>query len=136
MVDLGVEPFLLSSALLGVVAQRMVRRIDSHCQAPYEPDEEELRALGNPTIGPETRFHKGEGCYFCSFTGYHGRTGLFEILTPSDEFKAMILRSAGQAELLEQATADGFRTMKQDGIQKALTGVTTPFEILRSVYAL
>jgi len=136
MVDLGVEPFLLSSALLGVVAQRMVRKIDWHCREPYEPDDEELRAMGSDGIGPEARFHKGEGCYFCSFTGYHGRTGLFEVLTPSDEYKASVLRSAGQAELLDQAIADGFRTMRQDGVQKALAGLTTPYEVLRSVYAL
>jgi len=136
MVDLGVEPFLLSSALLGVVAQRMVRKIDTHCTKPYEPNEEEFRALGSPAAGPEARFFKGEGCYFCSFTGYHGRTGLFEVLAPSDEFKALVLRSVGQGELLDQALADGFRTMRQDGVQKAIEGVTTPFEVLRSVYTL
>jgi len=136
MVDLGVEPFLLSSALLGVVAQRMVRKIDTHCTKSYEPNEEEFRALGSPAAGPEARFFEGEGCYFCSFTGYHGRTGLFEVLAPSDEFKALVLRSVGQGELLDQALADGFRTMRQDGVQKAIEGVTTPFEVLRSVYTL
>jgi len=136
MVDLGVEPFLLSSALLGVVAQRMVRKIDSHCPVAYEPEEDEIRALRSWDMSPEARFYKGEGCYFCSYTGYHGRTGLFEVLAPSDEFKALVLRSAGQGELLDQALADGFRTMRQDGTQKALAGLTTPFEVLRSVYTL
>jgi len=136
MIDLGVEPFLLSSALLGVVAQRMVRKIDTHCSKPHEPEDEEIRALGSHEPLPNARFFKGEGCYFCSFTGYHGRTGLFEILAPSDEFKALILRLAGQGELLDQALADGFKTMRHDGAQKALTGVTTPFEVVRSVYTL
>ena len=114
----------------------MVRKIDAHCQAAYEPEHDELRALGELEIGAGARFYKGEGCYFCSFTGYHGRTGIFEVLAPSDEFKQLIMHGASHTEMLDRAMADGFRTMRRDGTQKALSDMTTPFEVLRSVYTL
>jgi type II secretory ATPase GspE/PulE/Tfp pilus assembly ATPase PilB-like protein len=136
IVDLGVEPFLLSSALLGVVAQRMIRKIDPHCSVPYWPEERDLQILEGKPDDPGARLYKGEGCYFCSSTGYFGRTGVFEVLVASDDFKSLVNKGAGHQELLARATADGLVTMKEDSIGKALQGVTTPIEILRSVYAL
>jgi general secretion pathway protein E len=136
IIDLGVEPFLLSSALLGVVAQRMVRRVDSHCQAPYVPTEDEIASLDGREYLGEAQFVKGEGCYFCSFTGYHGRIGLFETLQASDKFKGLVARSVGQDQLIEQAAEDGFTIMRVDGLRKAAAGVTTPSEVMRSVYTL
>ncbi|MEE8363201.1 MAG: GspE/PulE family protein [Dehalococcoidia bacterium] len=136
IVDLGVEPFLLSSALLGVVAQRMVRRIDTHCPVAYTPGPEELEALGG-LLGEDqddVQLYKGEGCHFCSYTGYRGRTGLFEVLTATDDLRALIMKQASHLELSEQAKADGLHTMREDGTRKILDGVTTPFEVLRSVH--
>ena len=82
------------------------------------------------------QFMQGEGCYFCSFTGYHGRTGLFEVLAASEAFKGMIARSPSHEELVEQARLDGYRTIREDGIRKAKQGLTTPSEVMRSVYSL
>ena len=136
VIDLGVEPFLLASALLGVVAQRMVRKIDPHCPVAYTPGDDELDALGIPQGRSGARFYKGEGCYFCSFTGYHGRTGLFEIVVATDEFKSLVMKSAGHTDLWTQAIDDGMVSMREDGAHKALAGITTPLEVMRSVYTL
>lgn len=137
IIDLGVEPFLLSSALLGVVAQRMVRKIDTNCPALYQPDAGELAALqdlGHDSNSGNVELYRGEGCHFCGDTGYHGRTGLFEVLQASDDFRELIMGEAGYMDLFNQATADGLLTMKQDGLNKVLGGDTTLFEVLRSVH--
>jgi type II secretory ATPase GspE/PulE/Tfp pilus assembly ATPase PilB-like protein len=137
IIDLGVEPFLLSSALLGVVAQRMVRKVDTNCPALYQPDAGEMAALeelGYESTGGSVELYRGEGCHFCGDTGYHGRTGLFEVLQASDNFRELIMAEAGYMELFNQASADGLLTMKQDGLNKALEGDTTLFEVLRSVH--
>ncbi|MFW6174859.1 MAG: GspE/PulE family protein, partial [Chloroflexota bacterium] len=138
LLDLGVEPFLLSSALLGVVAQRMVRRIDSHCPVAYAPDEDELKSLRGVSdrFTEDSHLYLGEGCHFCSFTGYHGRTGMFEVLTASDDFKAMVMRSSDYLDLSRQAVSDGMITMREDGAGKILSGATTPFEVLRSIHTV
>ncbi|MCH8223278.1 MAG: type II/IV secretion system protein [Chloroflexi bacterium] len=136
VIDLGVEPFLLSSALLGVVSQRMVRKIDPHCAVKHTPTVEEIAAMGGSDSLKEAEFMQGEGCYFCSFTGYHGRTGLFEVLAASEKFKGLIARSPSHDELADQARADGYRTIREDGVRKARRGVTTPVEVMRSVYTI
>ncbi|MBI4307128.1 MAG: type II/IV secretion system protein [Chloroflexi bacterium] len=136
IVDLEVEPFLLSSALLGVVGQRMIRKIDPHCAVAHWPEERDLQILDGKPSDPKARLHRGEGCYFCSSTGYFGRTGVFEVLVASDQFKSLVNKGAGHQELFAHAVTEGMVTIKQDAIQKALDGVTTPLEILRSVYAL
>ena len=137
IVDLGVEPFLLSSALLGVVAQRMVRKIDTHCPVLYSPDPGEMTALkelGHASDGDNVELYRGDGCHFCGDTGYHGRTGLFEVLKASDDFRELIMAEAGHLALLNQARDDGLLTMQQDGLTKVLDGSTTLFEVLRSVH--
>jgi len=136
MVDLGVEPFLLSSALLGVVSQRMVRRVCEHCVTDKIPEGEEASAAEQMGISVGTGIPMGEGCYFCGFTGYRGRTGIYEVLTASEEFRQMVMQKATNKELMEEARRTGFRTIKEDGIDKVNAGITTPFEVMRSVYAL
>ncbi|MEX0760962.1 MAG: GspE/PulE family protein [Dehalococcoidia bacterium] len=136
MLDLGIEPFLLSSALLGVVSQRMVRRVCDHCARGRLPEGDELASIDELGLDPKAELISGEGCYFCSFTGYRGRTGLYEILTATESFRAMVMRRAGNSELLEAAREHGFFTMKEDGAMKVQKGLTTPFEVLRSVYSL
>jgi len=137
IIDLGVEPFLLSSALLGVVAQRMVRKIDTNCPVLYQPDAGEMSALedlGYESQGGSIELYRGDGCHFCGDTGYHGRTGLFEVLKATDDFRELIMAEAGYMDLYKQAVTDGFLTMKQDGLNKVLDGETTLFEVLRSVH--
>ncbi len=134
MLDLNIESFLLSSALLGVVSQRMVRRVCSHCRVKYQPEQEEAAVCRDLGLAPGQELQKGEGCYFCSFTGYRGRTGIFEVLTATEPIRALILKHANNAELLEVAREEGFKTMKEDGAHKVALGITTPSEIMRSVY--
>ena len=136
MVDLGVEPFLLSSALLGVVSQRMVRKVCDHCVADKVPEGEEAAAAEQMGFGAGSKIPMGEGCYFCGFTGYRGRTGIYEVLSASEEFRQLIMQKASNTDLLEEARRTGFRSIKEDGIDKVNAGITTPFEVMRSVYAL
>ena len=136
VIDLGVEPFMLSSALLGIVSQRMVRRIDTHCKVDYHPTSEELAALDLTEENMPESFVTGEGCAFCSFTGYYGRTGLYEVLTATDAFKTLITRSQDPEALRQQAVDDGFASLRVDGTAKVVSGITTPSEVMRSVYSL
>ncbi|MDG0866396.1 GspE/PulE family protein [Candidatus Lucifugimonas marina] len=136
MVDLGVEPFLLSSALLGVVSQRMVRRVCEHCVTDKIPEGEEAAAAEQMGVSTGSTIPMGEGCYFCGFTGYRGRTGIYEVLSASEEFRQLIMQKATNTELMAEARRTGFRSIKEDGIDKVNAGITTPFEVMRSVYAL
>ncbi len=136
MVDLGVEPFLLSSALLGVVSQRMVRRVCEHCVTDKIPEGEEAAAAEQMGMAPSSAIPMGEGCYFCGFTGYRGRTGIYEVLSASEEFRQLVMQKATNRELMAEARKTGFRSIKEDGIDKVKAGITTPFEVMRSVYAL
>lgn len=136
MVDLGVEPFLLSSALLGVVSQRMVRMICDHCETELVPEGDEATAAIEMGFKPDQAMKKGEGCYFCSFTGYRGRTGLYEILVATEEFRQQILVETDNTKLLATAKSNGFRSMRDDGLEKVEKGLTSPSEVMRSVYSL
>jgi general secretion pathway protein E len=136
MVDLGVEPFLLSSALLGVVSQRMVRKVCDHCVTDKVPEGEEAGAAEQMGFSAGSTIPMGEGCYFCGFTGYRGRTGIYEVLSASEEFRQLVVQKATNRELMAEAQKSGFRSIKEDGIDKVKAGITTPFEVLRSVYAL
>ncbi len=134
MLDLGVESFLLSSALLGVASQRMVRKVCTHCRVAYVPEGEEAALCVDMGLDPAMELSKGEGCYFCAYTGFRGRTGIYEVLTITEPIRAMILRRATAPEMLEEARKGGFKTMKEDGARKIALGITTPAEIMRSVY--
>ncbi len=130
--DLGIEPFLIASALEGVIAQRLVRRICPHCKEPYKPTEEELSELG---LFGEYTFYRGRGCEHCMGTGYRGRTGIYEVLEVDEEVKKHILKTQDAVELRNFARSRGFKGMLEDGIRKVLSGITTPEEVLRAVKA-
>jgi general secretion pathway protein E len=130
LLEMGVENFLLSSTIRGVLAQRLVRVICPSCKAedPSQIDSEELRLLG---IAPDTRLFMGKGCEACSYTGYYGRTGLFELMTVGEDIRKLILRSADANQLRESSISHGMRTLLQNGAHKVKTGVTTLSEVLR-----
>jgi len=136
MIDLGVEPFLISSALIGVVAQRMVRRVCPYCSRPTSVDAEERAAYENEMKERRTEFIVGAGCNFCAGTGYLGRTGIFEVMLVSEAIRRMIVRSAGADEIRSQARKDGMDTLWHDGMLKVKMGVTTPHEVMRNVYSI
>ena len=136
LVDLGVEPYLVVSALVGVVSQRLVRRVCEHCRMLTEPSPEESRVYEEEMGTPLTHFYKGQGCHFCANTGYRGRTGVFEVLTLSEPIRRLLMDGASADEIREQAIREGMITMRRDGMIKVREGITTPREVMRNVYTI
>jgi len=135
-IDMGIEEFLIASSLLGVVAQRLVRRICESCRAPYEPTAEEL-AYYERNNGPETdAFFTGEGCNFCGGTGYFNRVGVYEILHLDEEVKQLVLESAPSDLIRKTAIQGGMRTLADEAVALVAQGTTTISEVLRTVYML
>jgi len=132
MIDMGIEPFNVSSAVNLIVAQRLVRRICKDCKTEVKYDAVELKALGTTEKEWEgVTFYKGKGCDTCGGSGYKGRAGLYEVMAFSPELRRMILKGASTAELQEQAVADGMLTLRMDGIVKIKRGVTTLEEVVK-----
>jgi general secretion pathway protein E len=136
LVDLGVEPYLISSALVGMVSQRMVRKICPHCRklsrVPAEGQVVYQEELGER---PE-RLYYGTGCNICAGTGYLGRTGVFEVMAPSEELRRMFLRGETAGTLRDRAVAEGMITMRHDGMRKVQQGITTPDEVIRNIFSI
>jgi type IV pilus assembly protein PilB len=132
MIDMGIEPFNVASAVNLIVAQRLVRRICSECKAEHEYSPEELAVLGmKPDQAKGITFYKGTGCDTCGDTGYKGRAGLYEVMALTPELRRMILRGCSTAELTDQAVEDGMLTLRMDGMVKIKKGVTTLEEIVK-----
>ncbi|MEW6569624.1 MAG: type II secretion system ATPase GspE [Nitrospirota bacterium] len=130
LLDMGVENFLLSSTIRGILAQRLVRVICPSCKEidPTTADREELRLIG---IKSNVLFYRGKGCERCAFTGYYGRTGIFELLIVDDEVRKLILKNADSNQIREMAKQHGMRTLFEDGAEKIKKGATTLYEVLR-----
>lgn len=133
LTDMGIEPYLVSSCLEGVIAQRLVRRI---CTACKEEIASPPWAVGEvkatmPRIQPPYRFHHGRGCPECDFTGYRGRIALFEIMVLDDSIRSLIVKQRPSNEIRQQAIRRGFITLRQDGWRRVLTGTTSADEIIR-----
>ncbi|TRZ93727.1 MAG: type II/IV secretion system protein [Dehalococcoidia bacterium] len=135
LIDLGVEPFLICSALISIVAQRMVRRVCPHCTHSTTAPLIEQIAYRRETDEERSEFAYGAGCKACSYTGYLGRTGIFEILSISDEIRRLLITGATAAEIRAQAIKEGMLTLARDGMLKAKSGITTPYEVLRNAYS-
>ncbi len=136
LVDIGVQPFLVSSAVRAMVAQRLVRKICPNCTGPYDLLESEMRSLGiDPSQAAEASVSKGRGCDRCKHTGYKGRAGIFEIFTVDDEVRHMINSKATTVELRKRAREMGMRTLREDGIRKVLSGMTTAEEVISATMA-
>ena len=140
LLDLGVEPYLVSSSLIAIIAQRLVRRVCMNCRKPYEPTPRELRELGvdqeNAGIDmSNAQFFIGTGCEKCFETGYRGRTGIYEILLINDEIQEMVYRRDTAGAIKKVALDAGMRTLRMDGARKAVGGKTTVSEVLRVTQA-
>lgn len=132
LVDLGIEPFLISSSVLAVVAQRLVRVLCGECKEPYTPEPEALQRLGLESLSEEdTVFYKARKCEKCFHSGYRGRVGIYEILVLNDKLQQMVLKTYDSHQLKKEAVASGMTTLYQDGVQKVMQGVTTIEEVLR-----
>lgn len=134
LIDLDVEPFLICSGVIGIVAQRMVRRVCPHCARKVTAPVTEQIAYRREMNEERTEFLYGAGCEACVYTGYLGRTGIFEILTMTDKIKQMVVNRATSAEIRAQAIKDGMVSIGHDGMLKAKAGVTTPYEVMRNAY--
>jgi general secretion pathway protein E len=136
LMDLGVEPFLITSAMVGIIAQRLVRRVCPHCRVLREVPEEERVAYEKEMGESQAKFYHGTGCNFCAMTGYYGRMGVYEILVMSEEIRRLVLRGASTDEIKAQAVKEGMVTMWRDGMLKVQAGLTTPREVLRNVFVI
>ncbi len=134
--DLGIEPFLVTSALAAVAAQRLVRRVGPHCRALAPAPEEEAVAYESEMGERRSEFYYGAGCNFCAYTGFLGRTGVFEVLVMTEELRYSLLAKSSVSEIKAQAIKQGMVPMRRDGMLKARDGITTPGEVLRSVFVL
>lgn len=131
LIDIGVKPFLVSTSLRATMAQRLVRKICPRCKRPCTPTPKELRALNiNAAQAATATFARGDGCAECNATGYRGRMGIFEIFVVNEEIQRMIYEHVGSAKLREKARALGMRTMREDGMRKVTSGLTTIEEVV------
>jgi type II secretory ATPase GspE/PulE/Tfp pilus assembly ATPase PilB-like protein len=132
---MGIEPFLISSSVIGVLAQRLVRTVCRNCIESYHPPIEALHRLGvSPKEGEDVVFYRGRGCDRCKSSGYRGRMALFELMPMTEAVRDLILRGASSAVIRTQAIQDGMRTLRDDGVLKVLEGATTVDELLRVVF--
>jgi general secretion pathway protein E len=132
LVDMGVEPFLISSSILAVVAQRLVRVLCQDCRKSYVPNPLYLKSIGiSPDPFKENTVYKATGCENCFSTGYRGRIGIFEIMVLTERLKSIILKTFDSNRIKNEAVQQKMRTLRQDGMQKVLQGVTTIEEVLR-----
>jgi general secretion pathway protein E len=132
LVEMGVEPFLAASALVGVLAQRLVRTICPHCRISYRPEKKLLQELAEGVKLPESAtFYQGRGCSHCMKVGYLGRTGLYELLEVTDPIRRLVTDNADASRLRQEALKMGMRPLRQAGLAKVLAGQTTVEEVLR-----
>ncbi|MBI5643936.1 MAG: Flp pilus assembly complex ATPase component TadA [Deltaproteobacteria bacterium] len=134
--DMGVEPYLLSSALTCIVGQRLVRKICKNCSASYEADPRMIEDLGVRFTGKVPLFYKGNGCAACKDTGLKGRLGIYEVLVIDDDIRSLILSKASNNVILEAAKKKGFKTLRVQGIRAVVGGHTTVEEVLQATQSL
>jgi type IV pilus assembly protein PilB len=129
LIDMGVEPFLIASAIECILAERLARRLCSACRVPAKLSRKELEQLG--VAGDEGEIYEPVGCVTCNGTGYLGRIGLYEVLVLNDEIRSLILARASSGEIAAAAVAAGMHRLRDDGLEKVRQGVTSVAEVLR-----
>jgi type IV pilus assembly protein PilB len=136
LIDMDVETFLISSSVIGVIAQRLVRVICEKCKEEYIPEENVLRGLNikeRSNSDGKIKLYRGTGCPFCKNTGYYGRTSIYELIILDEEIKSLIISKASSNIIKDAAIKKGMKTLKDSGLEKALQGITTIEEVLRVV---
>ena len=132
LMNMGVEPFLISSSLLGVLAQRLLRRVCDKCKEQYVPSDDVLRSLGmDDRIGKGIKFTRGKGCRVCSQSGYKGRTGIYELLKVTPEIQEAVLQKKSADDIRAVAVSQGLVTLRSAALEKLENGSTTPEEVVR-----
>jgi type IV pilus assembly protein PilB len=132
LIDMGVEPFLINSSLVGVISQRLVRKVCQNCKTAYEPTDEDIKLLGveREDIG-NSKFYYGKGCSVCNETGYKGRKGICELLIMDNEVRELVAQNAPTMLIKNKACEHGMRTIREDGIRSVLAGETTVDEVAK-----
>jgi len=133
LLDMGAEPFLLSSSIKGIIAQRLVRMVCKECRKPYHSNPRVIADLGLKDLAQEMTFYKAEGCSSCRKTGYKGRTGIFELLIPDEKIIHLIIDKAESQKIKEAAIKAGMMTLQQEALAKVVEGLTTLEELNRVV---
>ncbi|OFZ14486.1 MAG: type II secretion system protein GspE [Bdellovibrionales bacterium GWA2_49_15] len=133
LIDMGVQPFLIASSLVGILAQRLIQVLCKECKVSHVPTKEELALAGIVQVPKDVVFYKAQGCPKCNFRGYNGRTTVCELLMITDEIRSLILLKSDSNLLKKKAMAEGMRTLRQDAVRKAMTGVTSIEEVVRAV---
>jgi len=134
LVNLGIAPFLISSALLGTVAQRLIRTFCAKCKQAYQPSEDELKCLfGESSRDEKIKLYRGKGCNSCYHTGYHGRKGIYEILRISPEIRKMTVDRGSDDAIKQQAIKESMKTLNKSAVDEVLNGVTSLDELMRVV---
>jgi len=132
LVDMGVEPYLVSSSVIGVVAQRLMRRICSNCREEYQPDHALLDGLGlNEPAYRDAKYYRGRGCENCKFLGYHGRTAIYEIMPMSEELRDLVVQRVPASRIKHLALKEGMKTLRMNALEKVHEGVSTIEELVR-----
>lgn len=135
LIEMGVEPFLVASSVIGVLAQRLPRIICPNCKEPFIPPPESVKKFGFAAHGDsKVTFYRGAGCDNCKQTGYRGRSGVYELLVVSDKVRGLVLKKASTTEIKQAAIEEGMKTLQDDGLRKVLEGITTIEDCLRVVY--
>jgi len=132
LVDMGVEPFLVGSSLVGVLAQRLVRVLCHECREPYEASEEELREIGIRPPPRPVQVYRPVGCPACNQAGYRGRLGIFELMAVDDEIRGLVSKNVDSKTIKKKAVSEGMGTLRADGARKVLSGITSVAEVLRA----
>ena len=129
---MGVEPFLVGSSLVAVLAQRLVRILCLECREAYTASDEELKEIGIRPPGRAVTLYRATGCPACSHTGYHGRLGIFELMTIDDEIRALVSQNVDAKTIKAAAMRKGMGTLRADGARKVLAGTTSVAEVIRA----
>jgi len=132
LVDMGVEPFLVGSSLVAVLAQRLVRLLCAECREAYTTTDEELKEIGVKPPGRAVTLYRATGCPACNHTGYRGRLGIFELMTIDDEIRALVSQNVDSKTIKAAATRKGMGTLRADGARKVLSGRTSVSEVIRA----
>jgi general secretion pathway protein E len=128
---MGIEPFLVSSSILAVLAQRLVRRLCHECRAPYTPTTTELQRIGISAAGFAGKIYKSAGCKICRNTGYRGRLAVQELMVMEDDIRTLVMQNSDAATIRRACQAKGMKLLRQDGAERVLAGETTIEELLR-----
>ncbi len=135
LIDMGVEPFLVASSVLGIIAQRLIRRVCVKCREPHQPTAFEMEELGLKKIPPDATIFKATGCTSCSQSGYSGRTVIHELMIVDDTIRSLIVKNSDAGTIKKAAIDAGMDTLREDGVQKVLQGKTTIDELMRATHA-